>query len=120
MAVVDWSFSCMKLSFTLDIDKVRLAKSMQNDDAIGAWQNITELVLLLVIRSEGELIDDMLRNIALDVDMDIKSDKPSKSDSNTLAPFSHNATELSLSKWTPSLMSGNCNVLEITDKPKIF
>jgi len=26
----------MKLSFTLDMDKVRLAKSMQNDEAIGA------------------------------------------------------------------------------------
>jgi len=120
VAVVDWSFSSMKLSFTLDIDKDKLAKSMQNDEAIVVWQNIRELVLLFVNRSEGKLSDDMLRNVALDVDMDIKSDKLSKSESNALAPFSHNATRFSLSKWAPSPIGGNWDVFEIIDKPKLF
>ncbi len=120
MVVVAWSFSCMKLSFTLDIDKDKLAESMQNDEAIGVWQNITELVLLFDNRSEGELSDDILRNVALDADMDIKSDKLSKSESNALAPFSHNATRFSLSKWAPSPISGNWDVLESIDKPKLF
>ena len=61
----------------------------------------------------------MLRNVELDDDMDIKSDILSKSESNALAPFSHSATRLSLSRWAPSPISGNGDVLKTTDKPNL-
>jgi hypothetical protein len=80
---------------TFDMAKVRLARSIQNDEAIGVWQNITELVLIFVKTSEGELSDEMLRKVALDDGMEIKSDILSKSESNAFAPFSHNVTRLS-------------------------
>ena len=59
----------------------------------------------------------MLGNVMFNDDMVIISDIVSRSESKTLAPFSHRATRLSWSMWAPSPISGNGAVV---DKPKLY